>query len=76
MEEDDVDDPGEFGRDDQNDEIFEIQPDVQPIIVEEKPDVCAELRKLQTVNNDAPSATTTPRSLQYGRELPQEDPGR
>ena len=34
LEEDDVDDPGEFGRDDKNDAIFEIQPDVQPIIVE------------------------------------------
>ena len=54
MEEDDVDDPGEFGRDDKNDETFEIQPDIQPIIVEEKPDVCAELRKLQTLYNDTP----------------------
>ena len=44
LEEDDIDDPGEFGRDDKNDEIFEIQTDVQPIIVEEKPTVCAALR--------------------------------
>ena len=45
-EEDDVDDPGEFGRDDKNDENFEIQPDVQPIIVEENPAVRAALRKI------------------------------
>ena len=48
LEEDGVDDPGEFGRDDKNDEHFEIQPDVQPIIVEENPAVRAALRKLQT----------------------------
>ena len=34
LEEDDVDDLGEFGRDDKNDKISEIQSDVQPIIVE------------------------------------------
>ena len=34
LEEDYVDDPGEFGRDDKNDELFEIKPDVQPTIVE------------------------------------------
>ena len=73
MEEYDVDYPGEFGRDDKNDEIFEIQPDAQAIIVEEKPAVCNALRKLQTFYNDAPAATTTPQSLRSGRELPQAD---
>ena len=75
MEEYDVYDPGEFRRDDKNDEIFEIQPDVQPIIVEEKPAVCAALRKLQTFQNDSPSDTTTTRRLRSGRELPQADSG-
>ena len=67
LEEGDVDDPSEFGRDDKNDEIFEIQPDVQPLIVEEKPAVHTALHKLQTFYNYAPEATTTPRSLRYGR---------
>ena len=35
--EDDFDDPGEFRRDDKDGEHFENQPDVNPIIVEEKP---------------------------------------
>ena len=73
MEEDAVDDPGKFGRDDKNDIFLKIQPDIQPIIVEEKPDVCAALQKLQTFYYDATSATTTPRSLQSGRELTQAD---
>ena len=76
LDEDDVDDTGEFGRDDKDDEIFETQPDVKPIIVEEKPDVCAALRKLKTFYNDTPSATTTPRSLRSEWELPQADSGR
>ena len=76
FEEDDVDNPGEFGRDDKNDEIFETQPDVQPIIVEENPAVCAALRKIQKFYNTAPAATNTPRSLQYRRELYQADSGR
>ena len=76
LEEDDVDDPGEFGRDDKNDEIFEIQPDVQPIIVEEKPAVRTALHQLQTFYNDTPAANTKPQSLRSGRKLPQADSGR
>ena len=67
LEEDDVDEPGEFGRDDKNDEIFAIQPDVQPITVEEKPAVSAALFKLQTFYNDVPEATTKPCILKSGR---------
>ena len=46
LEEDDFDDPGEFGRDDKNGEIFVIQIDVQAIIVEQNLDVRASLHKL------------------------------
>ena len=46
-EEDNFDDPGEFGRDDKDDKSFESRPDVQPIIVEEKPAVRAAFSKLQ-----------------------------
>ena len=56
--------------------IFGIQLDVQPTIFEEKPSVCAALRKLQTFLNDAPAATTTPRRLQHGRELTPADSGK
>ena len=73
VEEDDFDEPGEFGRNDKDDEIFEIQLDVQQIIFEENPSVHASLRKLQTLYNDAPAATTTPQSLRSGRVLPQVD---
>ena len=76
LKEDNVDDPGEFGRDDTDDDFFEIKPDLQPIIVEEKPTVHAVLRKLQFLNNDTPEATTTPQSLRFGRELPQAESGR
>ena len=41
LEEYDFDDPGEFGRDDKDDENFEIQPYFHPIVVEENPSVCA-----------------------------------
>ena len=34
LEEDDVDDPGKFTRDDKKDDNFVIQPYVQPIIAE------------------------------------------
>ena len=70
VDEDDFADLGEFGRDDKDDKFFEIQPDVHPIIFEEKPTVCAALRKLQTFYNKAPLATTDPRRLKSGRELP------
>ena len=73
LEEYDVDDPGEFGRDDKDNENFEIQPGFQPIIVEEKTSVCTALHKLQTFYNYAPEATTMPQILQSRRELPQED---
>ena len=76
LEEDDFDETGEFGRDDKDDENFELQPDVQSIIVEEKPAVCDALHKLQTFYNDAPAAITTPRRLQSVRELHQADSGR
>ena len=76
LEEDDNDDPGEFGRDDKDDEIFEIRPDVQPIIVEEKPAVCAALRKIHTFCNDSPADTTTPQSLRSGREFKQTQEGK
>ena len=76
LEEDDIDDPGEFVRDDKDDEKFKIQPDVQPIIVEEKPAVCAALSKLQMFPNDTPAATTTPRSLRSGREFKQTQEGK
>ena len=76
MEEYDFDDPGEFGRDDKDDENFEIQPDPQPNIFEEKPAVHAALRKLQTFYNDTPEFTTTHRSLRYGRDLTQAKSGR
>ena len=73
LEKDDFDDPSEFGRDDKDNENFEIQPDSQPIIFEEKPAVCATLNKIQTFYNDAPEATTMSLRLWSGRELPQED---
>ena len=46
LEDDGVDDTCEFGRDDKDDENFEIQPDPQPIIFEENPAVHAALRTL------------------------------
>ena len=46
-EEDNFDDPGEFGRDDKDDKSFESRPDVQRIIVEEKLAVRAAFSKLQ-----------------------------
>ena len=60
LKEDDVDEPGVFVRDNKNNENLEIQPDVQPITVEEKPAVCAAFCKLQTFFNDTKSSTTTP----------------
>ena len=76
LEEDYVYDSDEFGRDDKDIENFVIQPDVQSIIVEEKPIICSALRKTQTFYNDAPEATTIPLSLKFGRELNLADSGR
>ena len=76
MEEDEFDDPSKFGKDDKDDEIFEIQPYVQQIIVEERPAVHAALLKPQTFYNDTTEHTTTPRSLQSRRESLQVYSGR
>ena len=75
MEDDDFDDHGEFRRDDKDDEIFDIQPYVQRIIVEEKSAVHGAFCKIQTFYNDAPEDTTTPWRLIFGRDLPQLDSG-